>query len=74
MVIGALLSLMTLRSLKSGWLPFGSNWFKGRLEIRKDEKSLGFWLVFLFYACGSAAITIYGLLILFGISAPMPVR
>ena len=72
LIMGILLSVITLRSLKSGWLPFGSNGLKGRLEIKRAEKPVGFWLVFLFYAGGSVAITIYGLFILFGISAPMP--
>jgi hypothetical protein len=74
LVVGVLLIVISYQSLSRGWLPFGSNGFRGRLEIRKDDNPVGFWAVFCLYAIASLAITIYALLILSGACPPLPLR
>jgi len=74
LVIGVFLIAIAYQSLAKGWLPFGSNGFKGRLEIRRDEYPSGFWAVFCFYTLVGFGITIYALLVLAGICPPLPLQ
>ena len=74
LAVGIILLAIDYQSLSRGWLPFGSNGFKGRLEIQRDDNPAGFWLAFGFYALGGLGITIYGLLVLAGVCPALPLR
>ena len=74
LLLGIGLMIMTYQSLSKGQLPFGSNGFRGKLEIQKDTNPSGFWAAFCLYALGSLGITIYALLILSGTCPPLPLR
>ena len=74
LVMGVLLSAFLYQSHTRGWLPFGSNGFKGRVEIQKIDNPIGFWIVFILYSVGALSIIIYSLLILGHIAPPLPLR
>ena len=71
---GAGLLLVDYRALRSGWLPCGPYGFKGRLEFRKNEQPIGFWLMFVFYAAGGIWLLAFALQLLAGQAAPLPLR
>ena len=50
LILGLGLLGVAYQSLARGWLPFGSNGFKGRLEWRRDEQPGLFWLAWALYA------------------------
>ena len=50
LVLGLGLLGVAYQSLARGWLPFGSNGLKGRLEWRRDEQPALFWLAWALYA------------------------
>ena len=74
LVMGVLLLGVAYQSISRGWLPFGSNGLMGRLEIQKEENPLGYWAAFCLYALGGLAITVYAILILTGLSQPLPMQ
>lgn len=74
LIVGLLLLAMAFRSLSQGWLPFGSNGLKGRLEVRREENPAGFWAVFALYALLGTAASLYAALMLAGIAPPLALR
>lgn len=68
------LLVIDYQSLRKGWLPCGSNGFRGRLEFRKDEQPVGYWLMFVVYAAGGIWLTFLALQILVGLVEPVPLR
>jgi hypothetical protein len=72
LVFGVGLLLMVYQSLSSGWLPCGPKGISGRLEFRKDERPLLFWLLFVLYALAGLALTIFALRLLLGGAEPLP--
>ncbi len=74
LVGGVILMGGACQGLSRGCLPFGSNDFRGRLDLQKDTQPLGFWAAFCLYALGALGITLYGLLILGGVCPPLPLR
>jgi len=66
--------LMDFRSLKSGWLPCGSNGLKGRLELRRDDQPLVYWVLFTLYGAGGARLVVFSLRLLTGLAEPIPLR
>jgi hypothetical protein len=73
-LLGAGLLLMDYRALRSGWLPCGPNGFKGRLEFRKNEQPVGFWVMFVLYGAGGLWLLVFALQLLAGQAAPLPLR
>jgi hypothetical protein len=71
---GAGLLLADYQALHSGWLPCGPNGFKRRLELRKDEQPVRFWLMFVLYAVGGMWLLVFAVQLLAGQSAPLPLR
>jgi hypothetical protein len=74
LILGVGLGVLAFQGFSKGWLPFGSNGLKGRLELRRDESPFGFWLAFGMYALGGSALAIYALALLLGVANPLPVR
>ena len=74
LAVGLLILAIAFRSLSRGWLPFGSNGFKGSLEIRRQENPTSFWAVFALYALLGFAVALYAALMLIGIAPPLPLR
>ena len=58
----------------TGWLPFGTNGLKGRLEWRRDEQPALFWLAWALYAAAGLVIAVFALGLLLGVSTPLPLR
>lgn len=74
LVLGIGILLIAYQSLSRGWLPFGPNGFKGRLEFRRDEQPQVFWLLFVLYAAAGIALTVFALRLLAGSAAPLPLQ
>lgn len=71
---GACLLWMDYRALRSGWLPCGPRGFKGRLEFRRDERPMGFWVMFVVYGTAGLCLVTFALNLLAGHVAPLPLR
>ena len=72
--LGVGLLLIDYRALSTGWLPCGSNGFKGSLEFRKNEQPVGFWLMFLLYGAGGLWLVGFALQLFTGHAAPLAYR
>jgi hypothetical protein len=71
---GVGLVLVNYRSLTTGWLPCGPNGFKGRLEFKRSEQPVGFWLMFALYGAGGAWLVVFGLRLLAGQVESLPLN
>jgi hypothetical protein len=58
-LFGAGLLLVDYQALRNGWLPCSSNGFKGRLEFRKHEQPVGFWVMFVLYGAGGLWLLVW---------------
>lgn len=74
LIFGIGILLIVYQSLSKGALPFGVNGFAGRLEFQKDKQPTLFWLAFIFYSIAGLTLTIIALRIIFGFSAPLPLK
>lgn len=74
LVLGLGLLGVAYQSLARGWLPFGSNGLKGRLEWRRDEQPALFWLTWALYATAGLVMAVFALGLLLGVSTPLPLR
>lgn len=74
LLLGAGLLLVDYRALSSGWLPCGPNGLRGRLEFRKNEQPVGFWVMFVVYAAGGMWLVIIALRLFAGHAEPLPLR
>ena len=60
------------QSLTNGWLPFGTNGFKGRLEVRRDAQPLGYWTAFILYCAFGVWCVFLAFGVLSGQTEPLP--
>ena len=60
------------QSLSKGWLPFGTNGFKGRLELHMATQPFGYWTAFTLYSCFGVWCVLLGFGILSGQAEPLP--
>lgn len=60
------------QSLTKGWLPFGANGFKGRLEFRMNEQPLGYWTAFILYCAFGVWCVFLAFGVLSGQIEPLP--
>jgi hypothetical protein len=74
LILGIGLLAVDYQSLSTGWLPCGPKGLSGRLEFRKNQQPLLFWLVFVLYAGAGMALTIFALRLVVGITTPLPLR
>jgi hypothetical protein len=74
LILGVGLLLMDYQSLSKGWLPCGPKGLRGRLELRKDQQPLLFWLLFVLYATAGIALTTLALRLVAGMATPLPLR
>lgn len=74
LVLGGGLLLMDYQSLTTGWLPCGSNGFKGRLEFHRNERPFAYWLMFAVYGAGGFWLLIFSLRLLAGAAEPLPLN
>ena len=74
LILGLGLLGVAYQSLARGWLPFGSNGFKGRLEWRRDEQLGLFWLAWAMYATAGLVMAVFALGLLLGESTSLPLR
>lgn len=71
-ILGIGLIAVALRSLQTGWLPCGPNGFRGRLEFRRDQQALGYWVMFVAYSAGGLWLSVFALRVLSGQVEPLP--
>ncbi len=74
LVFGSGLLLVDWRSLSRGWLPCGPKGLDGRLEFRRNEQPVLFWLMFVLYGGAGLALLIFALRLLIGSATPLPLR
>lgn len=74
LVFGLGLLVIDYRSLAKGWLPFGPNGLKGRLEFRRAEQPGLYWLAFTAYLVFGLLLTLFALRLLVGWAEPLPLR
>jgi hypothetical protein len=74
LVFGVGLLIVAYRALLTGWLPCGPRGFSGRLELRKTEQPLAFWLMFVVYGAGGLWLAVFALRLLAGQVEPLPLR
>ncbi len=74
LISGLGLLIMDYRSLAKGWLPFGSNWLKGRLEFRRADQPGLYWMAFILYLIFGLVLTVYAIRLFAGLAAPLPLR
>lgn len=72
LVLGYGLLAVVYQSLSKGWLPFGTNGFKGRLEIHLATQPLGYWAAFTFYCAFGLWCVFLGMDVLSGHIEPLP--
>lgn len=72
--LGVGLLVMDWQSLRTGWLPCGSNGLKGRLEFTRGGQPLRYWVMFALYGAGGVWLVILSLRLLAGVAAPLPLR
>lgn len=72
--LGIGLLVVDYRSLSRGWLPCGPNGFKGRLEFRRAEQPLLYWLMFIVYGVAGVYLTVFAVRLLIGGVEPLPLR
>ena len=73
-LLGFGLMAIAWRSLALGWLPFGPKGLSGRVEFRRDEQPLGYWLAFALYGGGGAALAVFAIRLLAGSATPLPLN
>ena len=71
---GVGLLLVDYQSLSRGWLPCGPKGFSGRLEFRRNEQPVLFWLMFLVYGAAGIALIVFAVRLLLGNAAPLPLN
>jgi len=71
---GVGLLLVDYQSLSRGWLPCGPKGLSGRLEFRRNEQPILFWLMFLAYGAAGIALIVFALRLLVGGATPLPLR
>ncbi len=74
LAFGMGLLIVDFQSLSRGWLPCGSNGFKGRLEFHRQDQPGAFWSMFVLYLLAGAALSLYAIGLLVGFASPLPLR
>ncbi|HRQ63728.1 MAG TPA: hypothetical protein PKZ76_02490 [Xanthomonadaceae bacterium] len=74
LVLGVGLLLVDWNSLRTGWLPCGSNGFKGTLKYYRHERPAAFWLMFALYGFGGLWLVVFALRLLAGNAEPLPLN
>lgn len=74
LVLGYGLLGVVYRSLTKGWLPFGPNGLKGRLEFWMDRQPFGYWMAFTLYCAFGIWCVFLGFALLSGQTEPLPLR
>lgn len=74
LLLGGGLVLVAYQGLTRGWLPFGPNGLKGRLEFNKDEQPFAFWVAFGLYLAAGLTLAIYALRLIAGMGTSLPLR
>lgn len=72
LVLGYGMLAVVYRSLTSGWLPFGPNGFKGRVEFRMTDQPFGYWMAFVFYCAFGNWCVFLAFGVLSGQMEPLP--
>ncbi len=70
--IGLGLLAVGYQSLTRGWLPLGPNGFRGRLEVHRHTQPVAYWSVLAAYTLFALWVLRFGIGILFGTLAPLP--
>jgi len=71
-VIGLGLLAVSYQSLGRGWLPYGPNGFRGRVEVQRRTQPVAYWTLLAGYTLFALWVLRYGVGILFGTMDPLP--
>lgn len=74
LVMGYGLLALVYRSLAKGWLPFGPNGFKGRLELSRHRQPIWYWSVYTFYCAFGVWLVFLAFAVLSGQMEPLPLE
>jgi len=74
LVLGYGLLAVVYQSLSKGWLPFGPNGLKGRLEFRMKDQPFGYWMAFTLYSGLGTWCVFLAFGVLSGELEPLPLR
>ncbi|NUN61608.1 MAG: hypothetical protein HUU13_10995 [Burkholderiaceae bacterium] len=74
LAFGMGLLIVDYQILSRGWLPCGSNGFKGRLEFHRQDQPGAFWSMFALYLLAGVALLLYAIGLLAGLASPLPLR
>ena len=74
LVLGYGLLAVVYRSLFHGWLPFGRNGLKGRLELSRDRQPIWYWSAFTFYCAFGVWLVFLAFALLTGQMEPLPLE
>ncbi|MGH8797652.1 MAG: hypothetical protein ACREXI_11380 [Caldimonas sp.] len=74
LVFGSGLLWVDWQSLSRGWLPCGPKGLDGRVEFRRNEQPVLFWLMFLLYGGAGLALLTFSLRLLIGSATPLPLH
>jgi len=72
LLLSVILLIFVYTTPARGWVPFGVNPLRGKINFERYENPFGFWLVLSIYGCLSLALLVVSILIIFGIIPPLP--
>ncbi len=70
--MGAGVLAVAWNGIRTGEVPAGANFFRGTWRPSREDNPVAFHFFLLLYLCGGAAMVVWGLLILAGKAAPLP--
>jgi len=74
LVLGVGLAIYAFRAFESGEVRAGPNFLRGVFTPTRDDNPGLFYAFVLLYLCGGVALTAWGVLMAFGLAAPIPLN
>lgn len=74
LIMGIGLLLIVRQSLSTGWLPYGPNGLRGRVEFRRRDQPFRYSMMFSGYSAAGIWLAIFALRLLFGNAQPLPLQ
>jgi hypothetical protein len=65
---------VVILSINAAWLPCGPNGLRGQLRLRRDAQPLRYWTMFGAYTAAGFWAATYGVGVLAGTAAPLPLQ
>jgi hypothetical protein len=74
LVFGIGVLAVAWQGYRRGELPAGSNFLNGSYKPTREDSPLAFHVFLALYLCGGIALAAWGLLMVFGVAAPLKLR